>query len=171
MTQEPRPEWQMWSDPELKRRFALECRKRPDNDAGRFEAACMVFPNQIDTPLAWRAAQEWRFDPVVIAEMAELAKAEDAADLPSKEEQARDIYRLASDKTLAVDDRLKAHKLYADLQGYVQKPGAGGAQVYVDNRRVMMMPHPANSTDDWEAQATKHQTKLVIDATSTLANR
>lgn len=172
MDQKPQTSWARYADEDLKRQFAKLCRERPDNQAGRFEAASLVFPKDVDTFLVLKAADEWPFDPIVIAEHAELGKAEAADELPSREQQARDVYRLAQDKEKTVDDRLKAHKLYADLMGYVQKPGASaGVNIYNDNRRVMLMPNPANSLDEWENAASQHQSKLIIDAASTLANR
>jgi len=162
--------WQMFGDPDRKRKFAALLRERPDNDNARFEAACLSFPDEADAQLCLKAMNEWPRDPIVIEELARLAKAENAAELPGRDQQARDVYRLAADTTKSVDDRLKAHKLYADLMGHVTKPDAG-ANVYIDNRRVMMMPPAANSMDDWEATATKHQAGLVVDASRTLANR
>lgn len=163
MTQATTP-WQRYADPERKRKFAALARVRPENRSGRYEAACLVFPDQADDALALRAADEWPFDRVVIEEMARLASAESAEDLPSPEQQARDVYRLASDETKGVDDRLKAHKLYAEMRGHIQRPGDNGAKVYIDNRRVMVMPAAANSADDWEAVASGHQAKLMSDA-------
>lgn len=164
--------WAKFASVELKRKYAVLLRERPETDAGRFEAACILFPDQEDTQLCLRIIQEWHRDPVVMTELAALAKAESADELPSREQQARDVYRLASDNTKGVNERLNAHKLYADIMGFVQKPGAAaGGNVYVDARRVMLIPAPANSLDDWESQATKHQSGLVIDAAATLANR
>lgn len=162
--------WQMFGDPARKRKFAALLRERPDNDNARYEAACLSFPDEADAQLCMKAMHEWPRDPIVIEELARLAKEEDAAALPSRDQQARDVYRLAADQTKSVDDRLKAHKLYADLMGHVQK-GDNGAHIFIDNRRVMMMPPAANSMTEWEDQATKHQAGLVIDAASTLANR
>lgn len=171
MSEQKLTAWAKFGSVELKRKFAALLRERPDNDSGRFEAACILFPDQEDTQLCLRIIQEWPRDPIVMTALAELAKAEKADELPSREQQARDIYKLAADNTKGVDDRLKAHKLYADLMGFVQKPGAAAANVFIDNRRVMLMPAPANSVDDWEKQATSHQSGLVIDAASTLSNR
>lgn len=172
MSTEPQTAWAKFADVDRKKKFAALCRVRPDSNEGRFEAACLVFPDQEDTQLALKAMNEWRYDPIVIQEMATLAAAEEKTELPSREQQARDVYRLASDNTKGIDDRLKAHKLYADLMGFVQKPtDNSGSNVYIDNRRVMVMPSPANSADEWEATAKKHQAGLVIDAASTLANR
>lgn len=156
--------WQRYADPDRKRQFAVLARQRPANRAGYYEAACLVFPDHEDDALALRAADEWPRDRVVIEEMARLAKAETAEELPSPEQQARDVYRLASDETKGIDDRLKAHKLYAEMRGHIKRPGEANTNVYVDNRRVMLMPAAANSADDWEQLASGHQAKLINDA-------
>lgn len=156
--------WQRFNDPERKKRYAALARVRPDNEAGRFEAACLTFPDQEDDNLALKAAAEYRFDRVVIEEMSRLATEEPEATLPTKAQQARDIYNLASGAA-SVDEKLKAHKLYAEIMGYVQKPGDhGGANVYVDNRRVMILPPAAPSLEDWENTAVQQQQRLVEHA-------
>jgi hypothetical protein len=166
MTDTASTPWQRYADPERKRKFAALARQRPANRSGYFEAACLVFPDAVDDALALRATDEWPRDRIVIEEMARLAKAESAEELPTAEQQARDVYRLASDETKGIDDRLKAHKLYAEMRGHIKRPGDAGANVYIDNRRVMLMPPAANSVDDWESLATGHQAKLVNDASA-----
>lgn len=155
--------WQRYGDPARKRAYAAFARVRPDTEAGRFEAACLTFPDDADDNLARQAAIEYRFDRVVIEEMARLASAEPEAGLPTKAEQARDIYNLAKGAA-AVDDKLKAHKLYAELMGYVQKPAQGGTGVNILNSRIMIMPAAPASLDDWESTAETHQARLIEHA-------
>lgn len=155
--------WQRFNDPERKRKYAALARVRPDTDAGRFEAACLTFPDDADDNLARMAAEQYRFDREVIAETARLASVEPEADLPSKAQQARDIYNIAKGAK-SVDDQLKAHKLYAELMGHVQKPAmAPTAGVSIHNR-IMVMPAAPTSIDDWEAVATSQQARLVDNA-------
>lgn len=157
--------WSRYGDPARKRKYAALARVRPDTDDGRFEAACLTFPDPEDDMLAHRAAREYRFDRTVIEEMAKLAGAEPEAGLPSRFEQARDIYNLASDSTRPVNERLAAHKLYAEIQGHIKKPSEGtGGNTYIDNRRVMVMPAAPANADVWEANAELHQAKLVEHA-------
>lgn len=157
--------WARYADPDRKKRYAALARVRPDTEAGRFEAACLTFPDQEDDNLARQAAIEYRFDRVVIEEMARLAAEEPENQLPTKAQQARDIYNLAQAAT-SIDDKIKAHKLYAEIMGHVVKPIEGrGSSVYVDNRRVMIMPAQPASVEDWEDKAIQQQTKLVEHAT------
>lgn len=155
--------WQRFNDPDRKRKYAALARVRPDTDAGRFEAACLTFPDDADDNLARMAAEQYRFDRVVIEELARLANAEPEADLPSKAQQARDIYNLAKGAK-SVDDQLKAHKLYAELMGYVQKPAIAPTTGVNIHNRIMVMPAAPTSIDDWEAVATSQQARLVDNA-------
>lgn len=156
--------WQRIESPELKRQFAALLRVRPDTPQGRFEAACLVFPKNEDSGLAVMAADRWPYDPIVIEELGRLRKVEPAINLPSREEQARDLYNIANDPTRSVDDRLKAHKLYAEVQGFIRKPGESGTTVNIDNRRVMMVREPPKTIEDWEAGAIPQQARLLADA-------
>lgn len=165
MDQQVQTPWQRYTDPARKKRYAALARVRPATDEGRFEAACLTFPDQEDDNLARMAATEYQFDRVVIEETARLEREEPESDLPSKAQQARDIYNLAMGAK-SVDDKLKAHKLYAEIMGHVVKPGeAGGNNVYVDNRRVMIMPPAPVSVDEWETGAVEVQAQLVGNAT------
>lgn len=157
------PPWQRYADPERKRKYAALARVRPDTDQGRFEAACLTFPEQEDDNLARKAALEYRYDRIVMEETARLAAEEPEAGLPSRAEQARDIYNLTKAAS-AVDDKLKAHKLYAELMGYVQKPAPGNFGGTVINNRIMVMPAAAVSSTAWEDQAEAQQAKLIEHA-------
>jgi hypothetical protein len=85
--------------------------------------------------------------------------------LPSKAQQARDIYNLAQGAA-SIDDKLKAHKLYAEIMGHVQKPGEGkGGDTYIDNRSVILLPRRETNLDAWEADTIEHQAQLVSNAT------
>lgn len=161
--------WQRYGSAERKKAFAAFLFVRPDTEMGRFEAACLTFPDQCDDNLARQAAIEYPHDREVIAELARLRGATDAAELPSRAEQARAIYNMAADTTRSVSDRLAAHKLYAELMGHVQKPTEGNRpnQIYNDNRRIMVMPAPPANVDSWEAKAVGQQAKLVADASTT----
>lgn len=160
--------WQRFNDTERKKRFARELHARPKTLEGRYEAALRAFPDPGDEVLAIKARDEWIYDRTVIDELDRLNKEDMPEDLPTRAQQARDIYNLAQDPSKAVDDRLKAHKLYAEVMGFIQKPlpGAGGGNTFIDNRRVIMMPAPPASIEDWEAEAIEHQAKLVSDAAS-----
>lgn len=154
--------WQAYSDPERKRLYASLAHVRPDTEAGRYEAACLTFPEDAYNNLVWKAVQEYPYDKIVIEETARLQSTQTENTLPSRAEQARDIYNLARGAK-TVDDMLKAHKLYAELMGYIQKPNAAGGNVVINNR-VMVMPALPSNDDEWEQQAVAQQAKLVEHA-------
>ena len=157
--------WQRFADPERKRKFAALARVRPDTREGRYEAACLTFPDQCDDNLALMAMEQYPFDRVVIEERARLEAEEPTDGLPSKAQQARDIYNLAQGAT-SIDDKLKAHKLYAEIMGHVQKPGdgAGGGNTYIDNRSVILLPRRETNLAEWEAETIDQQARLVSNA-------
>lgn len=157
--------WQRYADPERKKAYARHAINRPDTPQGRYEAAVLVFPDASDDALARQAAEEYRYDRVVIEEMDRLAKAEPETNLPTKAQQARDIYDLAI-SAASIDDRLKAHKLYAEVMGHIVKPGDGAStnNTFIDNRSVILLPTRANSLDEFEAEAIEHQARLVANA-------
>jgi hypothetical protein len=159
--------WQRFTDPERKRQFARLVHERPRTIEAAHEAAMRVFPLPGDEILATKARTDWLNDPIVLEELDRLSKSQDYGELPSRAQQARDIYNLAQDHTKPIDDRIKAHKLYAEIMGFVQKPGnagQGGGNTYIDNRRVILLPQEPASIDEWEAEAKAHQAKLVSNA-------
>jgi hypothetical protein len=157
--------WVKIGDPERKRKFAGFLRSRPNTPQGRLEAAFLVFPDVTEQGIAAQAAFAWHNDPIVIEELAKAAAETPASDLPSPEAQARDVYNLASDTSLDAKDRLAAHKLYAEMRGFIRKPGEGGTvNVYNDQRRVMLYPTKPVSVDDWEKETEAQQRQLVLAA-------
>ena len=50
----------------------------------------------------------------------EQVEMETAAGLPTKEERARELWKIASDEKADPKIRLKAHRLYAELMGYIE---------------------------------------------------
>jgi hypothetical protein len=157
--------WQRFADPERKRKFAALARVRPDTRDGRYEAACLTFPDICDNNLVFKAIEEYPFDRVVIEERARLEAAEPEHGLPTKAQQARDIYNLAQGAA-SIDEKLKAHKLYAEIMGHVVKPGEGngGGNTYIDNRSVILLPRRETNLDEWEAQTITQQAQLVSNA-------
>lgn len=144
---------------ELKRQFA-EALIKNDDDA--FRAALSLFP-QVGKAL--QVANAWKNDDVVKQFRADALNSVDAALLlPSKEKQAFDIYAIATNTSIAPEDRLKAHRLYAEVRGFIEKPQAGG-NLNVLNQGVMLV-RDHGSDDDWEAKATEQQRKLISNATS-----
>lgn len=149
-----------------KEAFGIALALSPDD---AFKAACAVFGD--DSGGALKASQTWLKDPVVIA--AKLKFIEDngrAADLPTKDEFAAEVLKMARQKSddgqrFIYDgkDRLAAYKLAAEVMGYMPKPGSINLnQVNNDNRtqNVMYVPQPSTN-DDWEERLAKQQAALT----------
>lgn len=146
---------------DIKRKFAGELFKRPDNEAERMNAAKLVFPRQDQVFLALEAAQNWITDPVVIAELDRLKVSGADIGLPTKADIARRYMSLADDKTVPVETRIKALDRYTEMMGYKPTPGGiGGVGITIDQRRVFVLP-PAQNASDWERDTIKQQSKLI----------
>lgn len=122
------------------------------------KAAFIIVPN--DPGMALQIALAWPKDPVVLAEKELLLGANDAKTfLPSKEKQARDVYDMACSTLIPVEDRLKAHRLYAELMGHIEK-AAPTTAVNILSQGVMIVKD--NGTDDqWERKAMAQQRTLI----------
>ena len=94
-----------------------------------FKAALELFPD--DTGTALQVAHDWPKDPVVIAIKNGVYDAVDEMDLlPTKAELARGIWdKMQGD--LYPDDYVKLGRLYADVRGFIEKPGTN---INVDNK-------------------------------------
>src|ERR1700761_8801550 len=94
---------------ELKQHFAAALLKLDD-------PAKAAFAITDDTGLALQIMRNWPTDAFVqLCQKDLLANGGAKTFLPSKEQQAKDVYKLAEDTKTAVEDRLKAHRLYAEI--------------------------------------------------------
>jgi hypothetical protein len=126
-----------------------------DNPANPFQAACGVFPD--DTRAALWIATHWLADPVVLAEKEKLRnKGADLAVLPTKADQLRSLWELT--QSGAYEDRIKAHKLYAEIKGHIDKTPA--VAVNVNNNRVMVI-RDQGSDAQWESKVARQQEDLI----------
>lgn len=139
---------------ELKRTYAANLLRFPDDP---FKAA---FSSTPDSSLALQLANKWQDDPIVKAEMEKLLNGNEARTfLPSKEQQARDIYRMATSEKVDTEDRLKAHRLYAEVMGFIEKPVAG-ATTNILNQGVMIVKDQGSDLD-WQKRAAEQQRTLT----------
>lgn len=144
---------------EGKKVFALAWLKTGDVRA----AAREVFPGAMDGARALLASSEWPNDPFVL-EYKQRLRAEfgDAESLPSKFEFARTIleHANATDPALlfAPDEKIKAWKLFADIMGYIDKPGTTISNV-IENH--VMVVRDFGTDDEWERKGAEQQRKLI----------
>lgn len=142
----------------LKEDFAENLLRHPDDP---FKAAFLTTP---DTGLALQIGRDWPNDPIVKAAQQRLiSSTEGKRFLPTKEEQAREVYKLATSDRVSGDERLKAHRLYAELMGFIEKPVSGNT-TNILNQGVMIVREAA-SDEDWEAKAIEQQRVLTAHAT------
>lgn len=144
---------------EAKRKFALELLKTPTN---AFMAAKAVFPE--NSGQALYVSTLWVTDADVLRFQEEAR--EDLGDghfLPKKADLAREAWLLATTNTIAVDDRLKAMRLYADIQGYIEKQGTVVNNNILTNNKVMVVKS-YETDEEWANKLSEQQTKLITDA-------
>lgn len=145
---------------ERKKRFAqalLECEEMP------YKAALVTFPEKELLGIGMQVASEWASDPYVLTEKARLLGNSGGTDfLPSKAQQARDIYAIATATTNSPEDRIKAHRLYAEMQNFIDK-GAGALNIL--NQGVMIV-RSQGSDEEWEKKTTEQQRTLTGDSSA-----
>jgi len=151
----------------LKKKFAYELLKAP-KDSLKIARELLTTPNDIsniyNVGKALKISQLWPVDPVVIAEKEKLLRDNGAKHfLPSKEEFARevlDVARSAGD----FDTKHKFFKLYAESQGFIEKPTTNiTSNTQNISNRVMVMPAPTEDSH-WEKQLLVQQQSLINDA-------
>lgn len=146
--------------------FARRMFRRPQNML-EYERVARTILLGVDAGLVQPAILQWPNSPDVLAEWdrLETSKEEIVDGLPSKAKMGRDIYNLASDTQVATDDRLKAFRLYGELQGHI---GSAKTQINnnIDARSVILVPSRSRTLDDpdREAKVIEAQARLVKDA-------
>lgn len=132
-----------------------------------FAAAQRTFPG--NTSEAIYKTVSWPNDPEVLAFIAELtATTPKSSLLPTKEDLGRTIYDLCSDfdKKMDVKERLYGFRLFGEIMGYIEKPGAAGNNVTVNNvvANKVMVVKDHGTDEDWERKVQQQQEKLISEA-------
>lgn len=146
------------SDENKKRQYAQLFEKLGD----RFKAAFQLFPN--DTKLAIQVANEWPQDQIVVDFQNEKLLTRDTTDnLPTKADLARKVWDRMNEPLTSDEDFVKMAKTYAEVMGYIEKPGT---QVTLNQQRIYnVLRVPAQkSVDDFEKMALSQQRQLAEDA-------
>lgn len=142
---------------QLKHDFAMNLLRYPDDPN---KAAFATTP---DTGLALQIARQWLDDPVVLVEKDRLlATTEAKAFLPTKEQQAKDVYALAMNDRVEIEDRLKAHRLYAEIMSHIEKPSNNGG-INILTQGVMIVKDQGTDKD-WQEKAAVQQRTLIAHA-------
>lgn len=119
--------------------FGIEWAKQPD----AFKAALIVLKDEVPASL-W-VSQNWVKDPIVTANRDAYLKAAKAADKPlTKEELLCKVLAFADEKdmhgrpTVEAKERLNAHKLYAEISGFIGKVDINASTTTINNTNNAM---------------------------------
>jgi phage terminase small subunit len=124
-------------------------------------AAMSAFPG--DPGFALKMSHILPNDPFVLAEIARLKDEINEDDfLPTKAEIARKILDKA-DSAGDAEDYAKLMRLYCEIRGHIEKPGANGANVQVAVAPVMIV-RDHGSDEEWQRKAEEQQRRLTLDA-------
>lgn len=126
-----------------------------------FEAALQLFN---DTGRALQVSQDWPKDPIVLAELVALggAQSEEANRIPTKEDLLRKIWGWIDKQggLMTFDEKIKAAKLFAELQDFIPKPGSNNTTVVMP--RVMLVQDNGDNLT-WEQKLQQQQSNLIIE--------
>jgi len=142
-----------------KKHFALELLRNPNDP---FKAAIEVFPE--NAGMALMVTSRWPNDPEVKKYQAEaMATLGETGFLPSKGDLARAVWTMAENEKYNADERLRAYRLFGDIQGHIEK----GAGPIINNNLTsnkVMVVNSQGSDDEWEHRAASQQARLVEEA-------
>lgn len=146
---------------QMKTLFAMALIRTPGDP---YSAAFAIFPSE-DVSEASEAAKRWPLDPFVLSEMERLKEEGFNVNLPDKQGQAFDVYKLATDTNNSTEDRIKAHELFAKIMGNIERPTVNNGIINNSNKvMIVRMPTHADgsdySEDEWEAQSALAQKTL-----------
>lgn len=125
-----------------------------------FKAGLATFTS--DSGRAMRASWEWPVDATVLQMRAEIiAEDGERAGLPTKEEMALEVYRVAQNAE-TTEDKLAAYELAGKMLGYIERPSVS---ITNDNRSVTVnrvMAYKDHGDDDaWERAVASNQKALA----------
>jgi hypothetical protein len=148
---------------EYKKRFAAELLKVGNTDsASIFKAALVVFGKE--TGQALRIANEWVYDPEVLAEQERLKEEKGVMSfLPTKSDLAKAVWDKAREEYVATEDFTKLMRLYAEIMSFIEKPGLNVTNNVISNRVMIVKDHGSDS--DWEAKLAQQQKALISEST------
>lgn len=125
-----------------------------------FKAALELHPS--NTNRALFVANYYPIDPDVLRIKKDLlAKNGKGAYMPDKHDLAEVLWSRIESNRISNEDLAKLGKLYADINGFIEKPSNNvNINTNVDNRVVMVIPHMGTG-DEWERNALEQQRNLV----------
>lgn len=144
------------TEPEAKLKFAELMLKHP-GDPRRCAEILAYSVGIADVATVHRIAVNWQNDQFVMDECARLLEVNGPEYyLPSKLDLARKVWGIV-DGRFDPKDQLSAAKQYAELMGFVEKPGTN---VTVNVNRVMQVKD-YGTDDEWEQKALAQQRRVI----------
>jgi hypothetical protein len=126
-----------------------------------FKAACSLFGNDITKALF--AAQNWPKDPAFIKIQHELKQLKGKESLPTKVDLAQAVWDKMQSRYIDGDEFAKLAKLYAEINGYIEKTPTVAINNNLTTNKVMVVPKFQNS-NVWEESAVIQQKQLTDNA-------
>lgn len=149
------------TEDQAKVRYAALLLKHPND---YFAAALELYPG--DTSKALLIMRDWPTDPIVIdAKFAKLEDVGELAMLPDKAMLARKVWDLLDRTEMEPEEFVKVAKLYAEIRGYIEKPGLTVNNNTQVNNRVMVIKDLGTDAE-WESTAAAQQRNLLNVSTS-----
>lgn len=127
-----------------------------------------------DTGEALRVSQEWPSDPFVLDELARLADEQSMNEnyVPTKQDLCREVWSwVAGDnaKFATIDERIKAAKLYAELNKMIEKPEPAKKEADpFDNFAAFEIP-VHSSDESWEQALAANQERIQKEGEALVA--
>jgi len=132
-------------------------------EADPFKAAMAVF-NQ-DVSKALTATQIWLKDPEFLKIQQETKREKGKEYLPTKHDLARDVWEKMQAKWVEPDDYAKLAKLYAEINGFIEKGPTVAINTNLTTNKVMIVKQ-FQSADAWEEKAVIQQQALTNNAST-----
>ena len=152
----------LFDETEAKTKFAeMSLRNASNSQKEYFEIARHLTK---DVGIACRIANEWCYDPFVVAKKNELvAKHGKKAFLIPKEDFANEIIDVAR-KASDISDKHKMYRLYAETQGLIEKPTTNiNNNIQNVSNRVMVIKD-SGSDAEWAEKLRLQQERLVNES-------
>lgn len=158
------PAYDPLEDQQLKRAYARKLLVISDP----FKAAIAVVPDNTPnhTAIVLRIHNAWAADEEIRTLQRDIQDEEgEEAFLPSKAELARAVYDMATaERPTAAEDRLKAFRLYAEIRGFIEKPGVNINNTHNTQVNNVMAYKDHGDMAAWEAAAAANQARVVENA-------
>lgn len=145
-----------------KREFARHLIKRPNDP---FKAAAYIYPDKANVGNRLIVAHDWPDDPIVVMEMDRLVWDDDASKvLPTKAQIAFEVYSMGM-KSTNEEVKVKAFKLYCDIQAITQAGPGININNNNDNKTItqnsVMLIKDHGTNENWEDKLLVQQHKLL----------